>query len=249
MTDTLFPELEVPPEHINLKGFFTEIDSREDDISEIRTEINACFDSYCSSTGTDKEALKLAYKLYKALNKDRPKAEAMQFEYDKMAELLITQKEQMDLFKSNRPLKPAILPMKPDKVEGPSPFGKFIFHGHPHCIYMKTGNLCAAPLCGHIPIVKEIPETVAIADPADEQPANVAEEAAIAKKNRERQIDKNRKCCYPADRDIRIDGSIRTMYCRVCGLIAKKEDYSDLGNIKPVSFIVGERVELGQVAA
>ncbi len=37
MTDTLFPELEVPPEHINLKGFFTEIDSREDDISEIRT--------------------------------------------------------------------------------------------------------------------------------------------------------------------------------------------------------------------
>ena len=104
------------------------------------------------------------------------------------------------------------------------------------------------------------PESIALADPADETeetagnfdmdaPPNLAEEAAIAKKNRERQIDKNRKCCYPADRDIRVDGSIRTMFCRVCGLIAKKEDYSDLGNIKPVSFIVGERVELGQVAA
>ena len=73
----------------NLQSFFAEVDTREDEISGIRTEINECFDSYCSSTGTNKEALKLAYKLFKAINKDKHKAEVMQFEYDKMASLLI----------------------------------------------------------------------------------------------------------------------------------------------------------------
>jgi uncharacterized protein (UPF0335 family) len=80
-----------------LRDFFCEIDRREDEISDIRSEINDCFDSYCSSHGTDKDALKLAYKLYKALNKDKTKAEAMQFEYDKMAELLISNPNQPDL--------------------------------------------------------------------------------------------------------------------------------------------------------
>jgi len=82
----------------NLKEFFAEIDRHEDERSAINTEINECFDSYSSSTGTDKDALKLAYKLYKAINKDKTKAEAMQFEYDKMADLLITDKEQPSLF-------------------------------------------------------------------------------------------------------------------------------------------------------
>ena len=86
----------------NLQGFFGEIDRREDDRSAINTEINECFESYCSSTGTDKDAQKLAYKLYKALNKDKTKAEAMQFEYDKMADLLITDKEQPGLFDRER---------------------------------------------------------------------------------------------------------------------------------------------------
>jgi uncharacterized protein (UPF0335 family) len=73
-----------------LKEFFLEIDRREDEISGIRAEIGECFDSYCSSYATDKTALKLAYKLYKAINKDKARAEAMQFEYDKMADLLVS---------------------------------------------------------------------------------------------------------------------------------------------------------------
>jgi uncharacterized protein (UPF0335 family) len=81
-----------------LREFFNEIDRREEEISDIRSEINDCFDSYCSSHATDKDALKLAYKLYKAINKDKTKAEAMQFEYDKMAELLITDQDQLALF-------------------------------------------------------------------------------------------------------------------------------------------------------
>lgn len=81
-----------------LREFFCEIDRREEEISGIRSEINDCFESYCSSHGTDKDALKLAYKLYKAINKDKTKAEAMQFEYDKMAELLITDPNQPNLF-------------------------------------------------------------------------------------------------------------------------------------------------------
>jgi uncharacterized protein (UPF0335 family) len=72
-----------------LQEFFAEVDRREEEISEVRTEINECFDSYCSSTGTNKDALKLAYKLFKAINKDKTKAEVMQFEYDKMAGLLL----------------------------------------------------------------------------------------------------------------------------------------------------------------
>lgn len=76
-------------EYPNLKEFFAEVDVKEEEISGIRTEINECFDSYCSSTGTNKDALKLAYKLYKAINKDKNKAEVMQFEYDKMADLLL----------------------------------------------------------------------------------------------------------------------------------------------------------------
>lgn len=73
----------------NLQEFFGEVDKREEEISGIRTEVNECFDSYCSSTGTNKDALKLAYKLYRAINKDKNKAEVMQFEYDKMAALLL----------------------------------------------------------------------------------------------------------------------------------------------------------------
>lgn len=73
-----------------LKEFFLEIDRREEEIGGIRAEIGECFDSYCSSYATDKTALKLAYKLYKAINKDKARAEAMQFEYDKMADLLVS---------------------------------------------------------------------------------------------------------------------------------------------------------------
>ncbi len=73
----------------NLEEFFAEVDRREEEITVIRTEINECFDSYCSNTRTNKEALKLAYKLFKAINKDKHKAEVMQFEYDKMADLLL----------------------------------------------------------------------------------------------------------------------------------------------------------------
>ena len=76
-------------QHTALKDFFAEIDRREEDCAAIRTEINDCFDSYCSSTATNKDALKLAYKLFKAINKDKNKAEVMQFEYDKMADLLL----------------------------------------------------------------------------------------------------------------------------------------------------------------
>lgn len=72
-----------------LQDFFAELDRREEEIAGIRTEINDCIESYCSSTGTNKDALKLAYKLFKAINKDRHKAEVMQFQYDKMADLLI----------------------------------------------------------------------------------------------------------------------------------------------------------------
>jgi uncharacterized protein (UPF0335 family) len=82
----------------NLKEFYAAINKREEEASELRSEINDCFDSYCSSHGIDKEALKLAYKLFKALNKDKRKAEAMQFEYDKMADLLITDNQQPNLF-------------------------------------------------------------------------------------------------------------------------------------------------------
>lgn len=77
----------------DLQGFFSEVDRREDECSAIRVEINACFDSYCASTSTNKEALKLAYKLFKAINKDKHKAEVMQFEYDKMADLLLPTEE------------------------------------------------------------------------------------------------------------------------------------------------------------
>jgi len=80
-------------EYPNLKEFFAEVDKREEEISGVRTEINECFESYCSSTGTNKDALKLAYKLYKAINKDKNKAEVMQFEYDKMADLLLPEVE------------------------------------------------------------------------------------------------------------------------------------------------------------
>jgi septation ring formation regulator EzrA len=73
----------------NLKVFFAELDRREEEITAIREEMNAVFDSYCSHTGTNKEALKLGYKLYEGINKDKHKAEVMQFEYDKLASLLI----------------------------------------------------------------------------------------------------------------------------------------------------------------
>lgn len=82
----------------NLQEFFAEVDRREDEISEIRGEINDCFDSYCSSTSTNKEALKLAYKLFKAINKDKHRAEVMQFEYDKMSDLLLNKTDQLGLF-------------------------------------------------------------------------------------------------------------------------------------------------------
>lgn len=84
-----FLEDKAMDQYPNLKEFFAEVDRREEEISVIRGEINDCFESYCSSTGTNKEALKLAYKLFKAINKDKHKAEVMQFEYDKMADLLL----------------------------------------------------------------------------------------------------------------------------------------------------------------
>jgi len=40
----------------------------------------------------------LAYKLFKAINKDKHKAEVMQFEYDKMSDLLLNKTDQLALF-------------------------------------------------------------------------------------------------------------------------------------------------------
>jgi len=95
-TIPMFPEEErtIADQYPDLKEFFMLVDRHEGEISDIRSEINDCFDSYCSSNGTDKEALKLAYKLYKAINKDKTKAESMQFEYDKLATLLLVDKTQ-----------------------------------------------------------------------------------------------------------------------------------------------------------
>lgn len=56
-------------------------------------------------------------------------------------------------------------------------------------------------------------------------------------------IDKNRRCCMPKDRDFHTEGNVRTMYCRVCGLIINKEDMSkDLPEHVP--FIHGEKFEV-----
>ena len=174
----------------------------------------------------------------------------------------------------------------PSAVPGP-----LMFSNCPSCLYVKSGNPCAAALCGNpamisrsipgpcehpiesrveesnvvtcgvcksvldvAPITREmqpvdLPETITMAVPEDEQPPNLAEEIAFIKKHPSLPIDKNRTCCYPHDRDIKIEGNVRIMHCRVCGLIAKKEDYSDLANIKPVAFQVGERVAIEGRAA
>ena len=79
---------------------------------------------------------------------------------------------------------------------------------------------------------------------------NVAEEAEYSRKMQDAPpIDKDRRCCYPSDRDLRMEGDIRILFCRVCGLIHRKEDYSDLNNPGKVCFIVGERVEITGDAA
>jgi uncharacterized protein (UPF0335 family) len=81
LTDSLTAE--------NLELFFSEIDRREDERKEIATEIKEAFNSFCSSTHVDIEALKMAYKLHAALNKDRHKAATVAFEYDKLTDLLL----------------------------------------------------------------------------------------------------------------------------------------------------------------
>jgi len=76
-----------------LQQFFDERITREDDIKELRAEMKEQMEAFCSSIGADKQAVNMAFRLFKALQKDQKSAEAMQFEYDKLAELLITKGE------------------------------------------------------------------------------------------------------------------------------------------------------------
>lgn len=72
-----------------LQQFFEDRMSREEAIKELRDEMKEAVACFCESTGADKKAIGMAFRLFKHLQKDRADAETMQFEYDKLAELLI----------------------------------------------------------------------------------------------------------------------------------------------------------------
>ncbi|OHD24888.1 MAG: hypothetical protein A2Y38_16280 [Spirochaetes bacterium GWB1_59_5] len=58
-------------------------------------------------------------------------------------------------------------------------------------------------------------------------------------------IDKERKCCMPKDRDFHRDGDIRIMYCTICKLIIYKEDVTTT----PYSHVPFEKGELFEEVA
>lgn len=74
-----------------IRAHFQDRADREEAIKELRDEMKKGIDCFCASRGIDKKAFNMAYRLFKFLQKDRKDAEAMQFEYDKLAELLIEQ--------------------------------------------------------------------------------------------------------------------------------------------------------------
>ena len=78
----------VTPEEI--QAFFEDRQKRDDDIKELRDEAKLAMESFCSGYGMKKKAVTMAYRLWKEMQKDKHEAESTQFEYDKLAELLIT---------------------------------------------------------------------------------------------------------------------------------------------------------------
>jgi len=72
-----------------MMAFFEERQIAENARAEITAELREGLEAFSSSHGCDKKAVKMAYQLYKTLQKDRKEAESTQFEYDKLAELLI----------------------------------------------------------------------------------------------------------------------------------------------------------------
>lgn len=72
-----------------LQAFFEDRMTREEDIKGLRDEMKEALDSFCSSMNSDKKAVSMAYRLFKHLQKDRQDAEAVQYEFDCLAELII----------------------------------------------------------------------------------------------------------------------------------------------------------------
>jgi hypothetical protein len=88
--------------------------------------------------------------------------------------------------------------------------------------------------------IREGMELSLLNDPDPELPAINIEEKP--------EINKDRRCCMPSDRDNVKQGDVLVMYCRVCGLIHKKSPI-DGDPWESITFVVGEKVNLEEIQA
>ncbi len=112
--------------------------------------------------------------------------------------------------------------MKPDKLKDPSPFGKFIFHGHPHCIYIKPAIFVLLPSA--VTFYRE-------RNPRNRSHSRPCRRAAGQRSRRSRPLPRRTGAAdrqepevllIPQTGYIRIDGTLGHVLAG-CGLIAKKK--------------------------